>query len=365
MISFRSLALLLFVIAPVFAQDKAPEKIVVRTVTPTAATAGRPYEIPGRTEPFESATVFTRATGIIRERKFDIGDAVKAGDVLAVVDTPEVDQAVEAARATIDQTAARARIARSLANRSEMLLKSNTISAEEAEQRISAAVEAEAAVRVAQAELARLEEQKRFAIVRAPFDAVISARNFDRGDRVQGDSATAEGWLYRLVRLDLLRFAINATPDLALRLTRDSTANVRFTELAGRPFSAKVSRSSQTFDVASGTTRVELLLENQDLTLPAGLTGTAAFALPPAPNTFLVPTNTILVRGGQPSVAAVENGRVALVEVLPGRNLGPSVEVTSGALSTNTQVIVNPNALLRAGDPVEIAPAAALRADNK
>ncbi|HEY5892936.1 MAG TPA: efflux RND transporter periplasmic adaptor subunit [Chthoniobacterales bacterium] len=353
----RSLSILFLLAAPaVLAQEKAPEKTTVRTVTPTVAQAGRPYEIPGRTEPFESATVFTRATGIIRERKFDIGDVVKAGDVLAVVDIPEIDQAVDAARATVDQVTARARIARSLSDRSATLLKSRNISIEEADQRISAAVETEAAVRVAQAELGRLEEQQKFAVVRAPFDAVIAARNFDRGDRVRGDAATSEGWLYRLVRLDALRVAINATPDLALRLSKDSEAKLRFTEFPGRSFPAKVARSSQLFDTATGTMRVELMIENKDLILPAGLTGTAAFDLAPAPGTFLVPTNTLVIRAGKATVAAVDNGKVAFLDVLPGRNLGPNVEVTSGSLTANTQVIINPNALLRAGDPVEIAP---------
>lgn len=353
----RSLSILFLLAAPAaLGQEKAPEKTTVRTVMPTVAKSSRPYEIPGRTEPYESATVFTRATGIIRERKFDIGDIVKAGDVLAVVDAPEIDRAVEAARASVDQATARARIARSLSDRSANLLKSSNISIEEADQRLSAAVEAEAAVRVAQAELGRLEEQQKFAVVRAPFDAVIAVRNFDRGDRVRGDAATSEGWLYRLVRLDVLRVAINATPDLALRLNKDSEARLRFTEFPGRTFPAKVARSSQLFDTSSGTMRVELMIENKDLALPAGLTGTAAFNLAPAPGTFLVPTNTLVIRGGQSTVAAVDNGKVAFLDVLPGRNLGPNVEVTSGSLTASTRVIINPNALLRAGDPVEIAP---------
>lgn len=334
----------------------AQEKPVVRTVTPAPANNSRIYAIPGRTEPLESALVFTRATGIVRERKFDIGDKVKAGDVLAIIDVPEVDRAIESARASVEQALVRAKNARTSSDRASSLLESRAISIEESDQRVATAGELEASVRVAQAELARLEEQKKFATVRAPFDAVISARNFDRGDRMRGDSSTAEGWLYRLVRLDELRFTVNATPDLALRLDAAKPATVRFREFPGRVFSATVARSSQVFDPASGTMRVELLLPNENFLLPAGLTGTASFDVAPGEHVFLVPTNTLIVRDGQTQVATVREGKVAFVEVMPGRNLGVTVEVSSAGIAADTPIIINPNGLLRAGDAVENAP---------
>jgi len=190
--------------------------------------------------------------------------------------------------------------------------------------------------------------------VRAPFDGTISARNFDCGDRVRGDSATSEGWLYKLVRLETLRFVVNATPDLALRLSTEAAAKVRFNELPGKVFTAKLARTSKTFDTASGTMRAEFLIDNKDLLLPAGLTGLAAFSLPPAPGTFIVPANTLILRQGNALAAVVREGKVAYVEVLPGRNFGVTIEVTSAALTPEAIVIVNPNALLREGDPVEV-----------
>lgn len=272
-----------------------------------------------------------------------------------MVDAPDLDRAVEAARATLEQAEVLAANARTLAGRTDSLLAARAISQEESDQRSADAAAAEAAVRVAGAELARLEEQQKFATVRAPFDAVVAARNIDRGDRVRGDAATAEGWLFHLVRLDRLRFAVSATPDLALRLGAGTPATVRFNEFPGREFPATVARSSRIFDPATGTMRVELHLGNQDLTLPAGLTGTTTFELAPPPGTYLVPTNTLVLRAGQTTLATVQDGRLAFVDVLPGRTLGPNVEVTSAALSPDTRVIINPNALLRAGDPVTLA----------
>lgn len=334
----------------------AEEAPAVRTVKPAQSAPSARYQVPGRTEPIESATIFTRATGIINERKFEIGDAVQQGEVLATVSAPEVDRAVEAAAANVEQAKARASNATSLSNRSSRLLRSDVVSQEETEQRQSAAVESAAGVRVAEAELARLEEQQKFSTVRAPFQGVITARNFDRGDLVRGDSASVEGWLYQLARLDTLRFVIAATPDLALRLGKNAEVKVRFREFPGQDFSAKVAHASRVFDTGSGTMRVELLLENKDLKLPAGLTGSADFLVPPAPNTYTVPANTLLVREGRTYVVAAEENRVRFLEVEPGRNMGKDVEISSGQLSPGTLVILNPNAMLKEGDAITVAP---------
>jgi RND family efflux transporter MFP subunit len=339
----------------------AQEKPTVRTTLPAAAMVANVIELPGRTEPLESTLIFTRATGLVRERKFDIGDQVKAGDVLAIIDTPEIDRQVEAARATIDRASAQAKSARLAAERSAVLLNSRALSKDESEERISTAEESDAELRVAEAKLAELIELQKFATVLAPFDGIISDRNFDRGARMRGDSSTAEGWLYRLVSLNKLRFVIHASPDLALRMNADTEVTVRFTELPGRTFSAKLSRSSRVFDTSSGTMRAEFLIDNKDLLLPAGLTGTATFKLPPAAGTYTLPTNTLMVRNGKSMVATVQDGKVAFVEVLPGKNYGPSLEITSSALTSEIPVIINPNAMLKPGDPVEIAVKAATK----
>jgi membrane fusion protein, multidrug efflux system len=185
---------------------------------------------------------------------------------------------------------------------------------------------------------------------------VISARNFDRGDHVRGDAGSADDWLYRLSRLDTLRFVINGPPDLALRLPSDDQAIVRFGEFPGREFPARVARASRVFDSASGTMRMELLLENKELTLPAGLTGSAAFRLGPTEETFLVPANALVTRQGRAMVATVENNKVSFLELRQGRNFGRDVEVISSRLSDTTLVILNPNAMLREGDSVAAAP---------
>jgi RND family efflux transporter MFP subunit len=337
----------------------AEEPPTVSTVFPVPATGAAAFELPGRTEPIEQATVFSRATGMVRERRFDIGDRVKSGEVLAVIDAPELDRAVESAKALADQAASRANNARQIAERADGLLKARAISQEDFDLRITTAETANAALRVAQAEQARAEQWRAFTIVTAPFSGTVTARNADRGDRVRGDSSTAEGWLYRLSRLETLRFVIHATPDVALRIKETTEATVRFNELPGTPFRAKLARSSGVFETSTGTMRVECLIENPDLRLPAGLTGTAAFELPPAPGTFTLPNNCLVLRQGKPLIATVRDGTVRFTSVQPGRNLGQRIEITSAALSPQSEVIVNPNAMLREGDPVKSVPAPA------
>jgi hypothetical protein len=173
---------------------------------------------------------------------------------------------------------------------------------------------------------------------------------------MRGDSSTVEGWLYKLARLESLRFVISATPDLALRLATDSEAVVRFNELPGKTYTAKLDRRSGVFDTASGTMRVEYVIENKDLLLPSGLPGTAALKLPPMKNTFTLPNNTLVIRQGKPLVAISNEGKVAFIDVLPGRNLGSVMEMTSARLTPQSQVIVNPNAMLKEGDAVEAKP---------
>ncbi len=328
----------------------------VRVVAPTLAATGETYNVPGRTEPLEQARIFTRATGIVRERRFDIGDRVAAGAVMAVIDVPEIDRGVEAAQAAIEQAEARAASAAAIARRAQALAEQDVASREDAEVRASEAAAAEAAVRIARAEHARLLELQRFATVRAPFDGIVAARNFDRGDRVRGDAAGAEGWLYQLVRVDELRFVCTAAPDLALRVSASPRAVVRFREFPGREFAVVRALRSGVFDPVVGTMRVELLLANVDLTLPAGMTGTATFALDAAPGTFLVPTNALQLREGSASIMVVEDGKATRIEVAAGRTRGTTIEVASARLTARSQVIVNPNALLRDGDAVQLAP---------
>jgi RND family efflux transporter MFP subunit len=353
---FPCLALLSLLVAPVASQGPAgAAPASVRVARPTPVAGADTVAAPGRTEPAESARIFTRATGIVRERRCDIGDRVEAGAVMAVVDAPELAAAVRAAEAQVEAARARADRAKLDADRAGPLVQTEAMSPEEGDRRIADAAAAAATLRAAEADVARLRELLGFTVVKAPFSGVVAARNFDRGDRVRGDAAGPEGWLYELVRCDELRFVLPAAPELALRLAAAPLPTIRFRELPGRQFPATAVRSSRVFDATSGTMRVELRVANEDLSLPVGLSGEAVFTLPALPGGFLVPNNALQLRAGQPTLAIVRDGRIQLLQVATGRTRGLQVEVAHAELRAETPVVVNPNALLRAGDPVQVA----------
>lgn len=333
----------------------ATEPPTVRVARPQPLVGSDRLEAPGRTEPVERAQLFARATGLVRERTFDIGDTVAAGAVMARIDVPEIDAALAVAVAQVAVARADAEQAAIDARRAAELVEARIAAPEEAERRASVAAARAAALAAAEAEVLRLRTLQGFAEVKAPFAGIVAARNFDRGDRVRGDQAGVDGWLYELVRLDELRFVLPAAPELALRLAGAPAPVVHFREFPGRTFPVLAVRASRVFDPTLGTMRVELRLPNVDLLLPAGLTGEAVFELPPLPGGFVVPGNALQLRAGVPTLAIVRDGRVGFLSVATGRTRGLGVEVAHAELSAESLVVVNPNALLRQGDVVRIA----------
>lgn len=345
---FRPFSALLLVLAAL-----APAALAeLRTVAPEPAPAAEGPRLPARTAPAEEAFIYSRATGVLAERRVDIGDRVKAGDLLARIAAPEVDRAVDRARAALEQASARATLARANLQRTRALAQKSVLSTEESDVGEADAKTAEADLLAAQAELKRLEQLQAFQTIVASFDGIVAARQFDRGDLVQGDSAGSGRWLFHVARVDELRVLLDAAPATALAVRPGQKATVEFTELPGEKFAATVARSAGVIDPAAGTMRVELTLPNPELRIPAGLLGVAR--LEPAPGVaspLRLPVNTLVVREGRQHVAVVREGRVAFVPVTTGRNLGTTVEILAG-LAPDAAVIVNPNALLQEGQAV-------------
>lgn len=319
----------------------------IRTAKPERAAGAGLLSLPARTAPSEQAYLYSRATGWVGERRVDIGDRVKAGDILAVVEAPEIRRSVERAKAGLAQTEARLELAQTAVKRARSLAEKRVIAPEELEEREANSKVLEADVLAARAELDRLEEVLRFQTIRAPFSGTIAARRVDRGDHVQGDQSQQGRWMFQLVRLDELVVEVNAPPAAALRVQAGQTATVEFAEMPGRTFAATVARSARVLDPASGTMRVELSLPNPDLLIPAGLTGVVRIAAG-AEGTLVVPTQAVLVRMGQSQVMKVVEGRATYVAVQTGRNLGAKIEVLSG-VGVDDVLVVSPNALIEEG----------------
>lgn len=339
--------------APV-AAPKAAALRPVRIVRPEAAAGSFTLTLSGRTAPAEQAYISSRASGVVAERRVDIGDRVAAGDVLLTIEAPEVAQELLRARAAVDQIRARLTLADVTLDRAASLVGKGHVSEQTVDERRAAKIAAEADLAAADAEVKRLEQVVSFQTVKAPFAGTVVARQVERGDKVSGDQTQQSSYLLRIARLDPLRIEIDVPQSSALDIKAGSTAHIVFAELPGERLAAKVVRTSGLIDPASSTMRAELLMANPDRRIPAGLNGQVAIEVGHGPQAVTVPTNTLLTRDGRQAVATVGvDDKVAFKAVTVTRDLGERVVISAG-LSAQDRVIVSPNALIRPGDAVEV-----------
>lgn len=327
---------------------------LVRTVLPEPTAATELIRLPARTAPVEQALIRARATGFIAERRVDIGDRVRKGQVLAVISAPDVDRQVQRAGAVLAQTRASLQLAHTSVERARPLAQRGWLSQQLLDEREAALAKARADRDAAQAELAHLRQLQSFQTVRAPFSGTIAERHIERGDYVSGGSTGDNRPLFRLVRLDELRVQLDVPQAAALHLPAQGTARLRFVEAPGEVFEARVTRRSGAIDPQLGTLRVELSMANPGLRLPAGLVGEAELLLR-RPAALLVPARAVGNQAGRSVVGVLgADQRYALVPVTVGRNLGAEIEVVAG-LERDARVVLSPNALLQPGMQVRIS----------
>jgi multidrug efflux system membrane fusion protein len=344
---------------------EAPQLKTVRVVHPEPLRETGTITLTGRTAPAEQAIVASRASGVAARRLVDIGDKVKAGDVLLVIDAPEVEQELARAKATVQQTRARLDLARVNSGRAEQLVKQGHISEQQRDERTANERIAEADLAAAEAEVQRLTEVQGFLTVRAPFAGTVVARAVERGDRISATDSQPSAPLFRIARLDELRVELDVPQTDALKVRIASKAKVVFSELPAEVFTAEVVRRTGVIDQVSSTMRAELAMPNPEERIPAGLTGivTLDVARDRAPVT--VPTNTLVTRDGRQKVAVVEgDDEVTFRPVTVGRDFGERIEIVSG-LEPSDRVILAPNALLREGDKVAVTMATVSRTTDQ
>lgn len=333
---------------------KKPALRSVRIVRPEAAPGSSKLTLSGRTAPAEQALVSSRASGIVAERHVDIGDRVAAGDVLVMIDAPEVEQELLRARASVDQNEARLELARVNLQRAESLVGDGHVSVQTVDERRANKMTAQADLAAALAEVKRLEEVRSFQTIRAPFAGTVVARQVERGDKVSGDVTQQGGYLLRIARIDELKIEIDVPQSSAMLVKNGAAAKIVFAELPGEALTARVIRSAGLIEQTSSTMRAELIMPNPENRVPAGLNGQVIIDMPAASGAVTVPTNTLLTREGRQMVAVADaQSRVQLRSVSVARDLGERVVINSG-LTVEDRVIVSPNALLRVGEDVEI-----------
>jgi RND family efflux transporter MFP subunit len=328
---------------------------VVRTTKPQPLEQAARLRLPAIAEPYATVLIYARINGFVAQQKADLGDRVRSGQVLAVIDAPEVEREHDRANAALAQAEARLELSRRNLERTETLVAQKFLSEAALDERRADARVAEADRHAAQAELARLAELLKFRTVRAPFSGLVTERNANPGDLVAGDQRQSGGYLYRISQLDPLRVAVDV-PQSALSGVRiGSQLTIEFGELAGERFKGRVTRTAGVIDARSGTMRIEAALPNPDGRIPGGMAGHVVIDPAEQSSGWLLPVNAVVQRDGNAHVAIVVENSLRYIPVQVGRNLGQTIEIRNG-LSGDESVVVNPNALLRDGDPVQVAP---------
>lgn len=332
-------------------QDNAKQYVSV--VLPKQVESSGSTVLPGTLRGYVESPIFARATGYLLHWYVDIGAHVKQGQLLADLDTPEIDQELAQAVAQRDQTSASLGLAKSSLERWQQLRQRDAVSQQELDERQSTYTQDVANLSAADANVARLRQLESFKRITAPFTGVITQRNVDVGDLIDAGSGTSRA-LFALAQSDPLRVNVQVPQAYAEGVAAGQTAIVTQAELPGQKFDGVISHVSGAIDVPTRSLEIEVRLPNPDGKLRPGayvqvsVHGDAHMRL-------MVPGNALLFRAEGPQVAVVDaNGNVKLHSITIAQDLGQSLEIASGIVGTD-RVIINPSDSIADGDHVEIA----------
>jgi RND family efflux transporter MFP subunit len=311
---------------------------------------GQTLSLPGTLQGQVQAPISARAAGYLKRWTKDIGATVKKGELLAEIDSPEIDQQLSQALAARDQAASTLALARSTAARWEGLRKQDVVSQQDLEEKRSAVAQQQANVAAAEANVQRLRQLEAFKRVVAPFAGVVTRRNVDVGDLIDGSRV-----LYTLAQADTLRVYVNVPQSYAQLVKPGQSVVITQAELRGQRFTGQIVRTAGAIDTATRTLQVEVSLPNAEGRLLPG--AYVQVALPMlASRALMVPTNALLIRQEGTLLAVVDaQGKVGLRKVSVGRNYGPDFEVLEG-LGESERVVLNPPDGMADGQKVVVAP---------
>ncbi len=328
-------------------------KVYVKVAKPKAGDAGQNLALPGTLQGFVQSPIAARANGYLRRWYKDIGSRVEKGELLAEIETPEIDQQLSQAVAARQQAAASLDLARSTVERWESLRKKDAVSQQDLEERRSGSVQAAANLAAADANVERLKQLESFKRIVAPFAGLITRRNVDVGDLIDAGSSGGRA-LFLLAQTDPLRVYVNVPQSYSQMIKPGQKVVVTQGEIRNRTFEGEVARTSGSIDTATRTMQIEVALPNKDGVLLPGAYVQVNFPLA-ASKSLLIPTTALLIRGEGIRVAAVDaKGRVHLRPIRIGRNYGESIEVLDG-VNGDERLVLNPSDSLAEGDEVTIA----------
>jgi membrane fusion protein (multidrug efflux system) len=330
--------------------ENAVQSVVVVSPEPGKSEMGVP--LPAEVQAFVEAPIYARASGYLKKWDVDIGQHVEAGQLLAEIDTPELDQQLEQARAEVAQADANLTLAKSTSERWVDLLKTASVSEQETAEKQADYELKKANLEAARANLHRLEDLKSFARVTAPFAGTITARDTDVGQLITAGNGR---WLFRLAQTNPLRVYVHVPQTLSRAVEPGQKAELTISELPGRKFDAKIVRTAGAMDPASRTLLAELEVNNPQNEILAGSYAQVRFHDTMGDPTLTLPANTLLFRAEGMQIGVVDSaGKVEVRSVRIGRDFGQTVEIVEG-VKAGDHVIMNPPDALASGMTVRVA----------
>lgn len=327
----------------------------VSVVLPKQTAPAQEVVLPGNIQPYVSSPIYARTDGYLKKWYFDIGAHVKAGDLLAIIQTPEVDEQLAQAQSTLATAQANLELAKITRDRYQSLLTKHAVAQQDADNAAGAYTANKAIVDADNANVRHYAALVSFEKVYAPFDGVITARNTDIGDLINSGSNTAPRTdMFDISQTRTLRVYVNVPEEYSQAIRPGQTAaDITLAEFPGKRFPGKLVRTSEAINATTRTLLAEVDLDNPGGTLFSGSYAEVHLKIPAQNSTFLLPVSALIFRGEKLQVGVVKNGKAVVTDVTPGHDFGAQIEVVAG-LKPNDQVILNPADSLVSGQSVKV-----------
>jgi RND family efflux transporter MFP subunit len=333
----------------------ASSELTVNVTHPIVTGEASEIALPGNTQAFNDTPIYARTNGYLKQFFVDIGQHITKGQLMAIIETPEIDQQLQVSQADLKSAEANLSLADTTAQRYQNLLKSDSVSKQETDVAVSGAAAKRAAVDAAEANVRRLQQLQSFERIYAPFSGVVTARNTDLGDLIDAGSGSAQPKdLFRIAATGKLRVFVAVPEIYAPDIHDGDTVTLTLDEYPGQQFIGRIARNSSAIDMASRTLNVEVDVDNPQSKLLPGAYVFAHFKLPQQQAQLSVPANTLLFRSEGLRVAVVRNGRVHLQPITIAKDNGATLQIGSG-LNANDQIILDPADSIAEDQPVNIA----------
>ena len=328
---------------------------VVQVITAKRAAVTEHIILPGNIMAWHEAPIYARTSGYIKQWYVDIGDAVHKGDLLADIETPELNAQLRQAKADLNNVIAQHALANIAAARWKNLLKTDSVSKQDTDEKIYKADALAASVVAARANYERLQELVGFERVIAPFNGIISARGTDIGALINNGNTPSIKPLFRIVQSDPLRLYVNIPETYSTRIKPNMTVNLQLSEHPGRAFKATLLRTADAIDPVTRTLLAEFSVNNHDGILLPGSYATVDFSLLSSPENVLLPVNTLIFRAEGLQIATIdEHDRVVLKPISIAMDYGTEIEINDGSVTPGEKIIINPSDTIYPGQIVRV-----------